>query len=165
MPDRANQWLSNWRTLCNCMLPACRWPSTYSTGGCMIWYDKEVSVVWIDTYPSRFFTLLIHFLNNAGNYNEYHICNGIWSKKTLLLCCLLLTQHKYYFWNSAAFAYSSIDLTVKQNIYYLCTSFFPSNSNSPQVWWAATVRNQQNPYVTGCLTHRSLGYVQSISKV
>ena len=48
-------------------------------------------------------------------------------------CCLLLTQHKYYFWNSAAFAYSSIDLTVKQNIYYLCASFCFSNSNYPQV--------------------------------
>ena len=24
-------------------------------------------------------------LNNAGNYNEYHICNDIWSKLFLLL--------------------------------------------------------------------------------
>ena len=86
MPGQVNQWLSNWRTLCNCVLPACRWPSTYSTSGCMIWYDKGVSLVWIDTYPSRFFTLHIHVfgLNNAGNYNEYHICNGIWSKKTTI---------------------------------------------------------------------------------
>ena len=115
------------------MLPACRWPSTYSTSGCMIWYDKGVSLVWIDTYPSRFFTLHIHFfgLNNAGDYNEYHICNGIWSKKKHYYCCLLLTQHKYYFWNSAAFAYSSIDLTVKENIYFLCASFFFSNPPPP----------------------------------
>ena len=160
MPDRVNQWLSNWRTLCNWVLPACRWPSTYNTSGCMIWYDKGVSVVWIDTYPSRFFTLHIHFfgLNNAGNYNEYHISNGIWSKKNYYYCCLLFTQHKYYFWNSASFAFSSIDLTVKQNIYFLCASFFLNQ-------WAATVWNQHNPDVTSCLTHRSLGDVQSISKV
>ena len=86
MPDRVNQWLSNWKTLCNCVLPACRWPSTYSTSGCMIWCDKGVSVVWINTYPSRFFTLHIHFfgLNNTGNYNEYHICNSIWIKKNTI---------------------------------------------------------------------------------
>ena len=125
MPDRENQWLSNWRTFCNCVLPACRWPSTNSTSGCMIWYDKGVSVVWIDTYPSRFFTLHIHFfgLNNAGNYNEYHICNGICSKNHYY-CCLLFTQHKYYFWNSEAFAYSSIDLTVKHNIFFICVPHF-----------------------------------------
>ena len=100
----------------------------------MIWYDKGVSVVWIDTYSSRFFSLHIHFfgLNNAGNYNEYHVCNGIWSKKKdYYYCCLLLTQHKYYFWNSAAFAFSSIDLTVKQNMYYLCASFFFSQIPTP----------------------------------
>ena len=38
--------------------------------------------------------------------------------------CLSLTQHKYYFWNSAAFAFSGIDLTVKQNIYHLHAYFF-----------------------------------------
>ena len=47
-------------------------------------------------------------------------------------CCLLLTQHIYYFWNSAAFIYSSIDRTVKQNIYYLCASFFFLKFHLPQ---------------------------------
>ena len=165
MPGRVNQWLSNWRTLFNCMLPACRLPITYSPSGCMIWYDKGVSVAWIDTYPSRFFTLHIHLFgfNNAGNYNEYHICNGIWSKKTDY-CCLLLTQHRYYFWNSVAFTYSSIDRTVKQNIYYLCASFFFSNSISPRLMSCHCVK-PTNPDVTSCLTHRSLGDVQSISRV
>ena len=44
-----------------------------------------------------------------------------------------MTQHKYYFWNSAAFAYSSIDLTVKQNIYYLCVSFLFQIPSPPKV--------------------------------
>ena len=53
---------SNWRTLRNWALPACRWPSTCnSTNVCVIWYDKGVSVVWIDTNPNRFFTLHIFF--------------------------------------------------------------------------------------------------------
>ena len=111
MPDRVNQWLSNWRILCNCVLPACRWPSTYTTTGCMIWYDNGVSVVWIDTYPSRFFTLHIHFfsLNNAGNYNEHHICNGMEMFKVLEMFkvfqkCKFLIQVtdwilEYFLWN------------------------------------------------------------------
>ena len=120
MPNRVNQWLSNWKTLCNCVLPACRWPSTYSTSGCIIWYDEGVPVVWI----YRFFTLHIHFfgLNNAGNYNKYHICNGIWSKKNPLL--LLFIIDTTWILLLEAFAYSSIDRTVKQNIFFYVPHFF-----------------------------------------
>ena len=167
MPDRVNQWLSNW-TLCNRVPPACRWPSTYpSTSGCMIGYDKGVSVVWIDTYPSRFFTLHIHFfgLNNAGSYNEYHICNGICSKKNTITVI--------YYWHNINITSGPQQhlltvalISLSNKIFIICVPlFFFSNSNSPQGWWAATVWNQQNPDVTSCLTHRSLGDVQSISKV
>ena len=124
--NRVNQWLSNWRTLCNCVLPACRWPSTYSTSGCMIWYDEGVSVVWIDTYPSRFFTLHIHFfsLNNAGNYNEFHICNGIWSKKTTINVVYYwhkFTQHKYYFWKHLL---TVALIALSNKIFIICVPHF-----------------------------------------
>ena len=124
--NRVNQWLSNWRTLCNCVLPACRWPSTYSTSGCMIWYDEGVSVVWIDTYPSRFFTLHIHFfsLNNAGNYNEFHICNGIWSKKNTINVVYYwhkFTQHKYYFWKHLL---TVALIALSNKIFIICVPHF-----------------------------------------
>ena len=46
----------------------------------MIWYDKGVSVVWIDTYPSKFFTLHIHFFGLTWTtlvITMNHICNII----------------------------------------------------------------------------------------
>ena len=60
-----------------------------------------------------------------------NIVSAMASRVSYFYCCLLLTQHKYYFWNSAAFAFSSIDLTVKQNIYYLYASLFSQIPTKP----------------------------------
>ena len=65
-------------------------------------------------------------LNNAGNNNEQHICNGIWSKLPLLLSIIDTT---YTSWNSAAFPFSSGVLIAKEK--YLLSVFF-SNYNFPQ---------------------------------
>ena len=97
----------------------------------MIWYDKGVSLVWIDTYLSRFFTLHIHFfgLNSAGNYNEYHICNGIWGKNIITVV---------YYWHNInitsetqqrLFTVALISLSNK--IFIICVPHFVSQILTP----------------------------------
>ena len=62
-----------------------------------------------------------------------NIISAMASGVNYFYCCLLLTQHKYYFWNSAAFAFSSIDLTVKQNIDHLYALYCSQIPTPPEV--------------------------------